>query len=115
MVRNGTLTEFFTGIDGNPGTNQGYIANVAIQDIVFSGLRSTSVSFFQMNNSSVTNCAFIGFLPGRGSSEFGIVDMGSQVGNKYVDNTFDAGFSTALSIGQIPVGDTLTIDCHVQP
>ena len=106
--------DFFRGIDTNPA-GTGWIANIAVQNIVFSCERNTSVSFFQLNASSVSNCQFIGVLPGRGLSEFGILDQGTQTGNKFVDNVFDGGQSVALSIGQFPVVGTLTIDAHVKP
>jgi hypothetical protein len=112
VVQNGTEQDFWIGVDANGGT--GWTSKITIQNITFIGARHASVSFGQVNNSLVSGCRCLGALPGyAGGPPFGIVDYGSQGGNRYVNDTFDAGQTNSLAIGTFPFPGTFTIDCHV--
>jgi hypothetical protein len=74
----------------------------------------TSVQLSQVNASSVTDCSFVG-LPGHSLSIFGIKDLGTQTGNRFVNDTFDGTQATALSLGGGPVFINLVLDCYFQP
>jgi hypothetical protein len=112
VVQNGTAKDFFIGVDANGGT--GWISKITISNITVIGARHASISFGQVNNSLVSGCTCLGALPGyAGGPPFGIVDNGSQGGNRYVNDTFDSGPTNGLSIGQPIFPGTFTIDCHV--
>jgi hypothetical protein len=112
-VRNGTLSEFFVGVDVNPA-GPGWVSNVHLESLVFLADRQTNVQFSQVNASSVTDCSFVG-LPGRSLSIYGIKDLGTQTGNRFANDTFDGTQATALMLGGGPVFTNLVLNCQFQP
>jgi len=90
-----------TAIEVNPNGGSNILANVHIDNIVFYGSRRTSIEFYQVNRSSVTNCTFIGAIPGHSNALYGIQDLGTRTG--YVwrrpgkgGRQRDAGFAKAI-------------------
>jgi hypothetical protein len=101
IVRNGTLSGFKVGVDVNPA-GSGWVSNVHLESLVFLADLQTNVRFYQVNASSVTDCSFVG-LPGHSLSIYGIKDIGTQTGNRFVNYTFDGTQAIALSLGGGPV------------
>jgi hypothetical protein len=113
IVRNGTLTDFVTGIYISPDASaSGFITNVKIQNITFLGELITSIDLERANGCAVNNCNFVG-LPFHSESIYGIKDFRSSTGNSYSGNVFDAQQQFALTIGEFQFPGTLTIDGHV--
>jgi hypothetical protein len=77
-------------------------------NLVFLADLQTNVQFYQVNASSVTDCSFVG-LPGHSLSIYGIKDIGTHTGNRFVNDTFDCTQAIALSLGGGPVFTNLVL------
>jgi hypothetical protein len=104
-VRNGTIEGstpgFLTGYGvvvnedinfGIPTTN--YVSNIHIEDMTFSNFYY-AVDFNQTNSSSITDCDFTS-VPH--SLMVGIIDVASQGGNHYKNDSFDGNESEELVV-----------------
>jgi hypothetical protein len=70
-IRNGTVQHFGVGVDVNPLAT-GFLSNIHINNITFTGDIPAGVQFHQVNSSSVTNCTF------TQCSFYGIRDLDTQ-------------------------------------
>lgn len=88
-IKNGTVVGFYTALAAaapfNGTGDQGYLSNIAIAFISFTG--GGPLGFESVNNSIVSHCNFA--APYQPYSAF-IHDHGSQTGNRYIDDTFSA-------------------------
>jgi hypothetical protein len=104
-IRNGTIQGSTNGIltdygvvvnediqNGIPTTN--YVSNIKIEKITF-GNFYTAVELNQTNSSSITDCSFTSTPE---SEMIGIVDIASQGGNTYKNDSFDGNEDQELVV-----------------
>jgi hypothetical protein len=104
-IKNGTIGSqdqgFSTGIVVNSfppnGTDNNYLANVTIDNVTFAAEREIDVSLYQVNAATVSNCTFLGLFP-QTATQYGILDQGSQGGNRYVNDSFDGGQTNMIAV-----------------
>jgi hypothetical protein len=115
-IRNGTITNFATGIYDVGASD------ITINRVVFNQ-NNQGVSLQSVANATVNNCQFNGKnATGGGIPSAGIYDVSSPGGNAFHNNTFN-NLVSALSIGMLyplnpgdPINTTLTIDgCRIAP
>jgi hypothetical protein len=114
-IENGTLQGFDYGVVAgfNAPSITSFLSNVDIENITFYGDETVDVLFSQVNSSTVSNCTFIGAIPGHSPTEYGIEDGGTQTGNRYSNNSFDDGQSTELAVSSnSPI---VLKHCHFEP
>ena len=114
-IRNGTITNFATGIYDVGASD------ITINRVVFNQ-NNQGISLQSVANATVSNCQFYGKNSPNGFPAAGIYDVSSPGGNAFHNNTF-TNLVNALSIGTLlplnpgdPTNATLTIDgCRVAP
>jgi hypothetical protein len=98
-IRNGTIQGFYDGIQVQTGSATGYVSNIHIEKINLSNSRWAGVEFFQVNSSSIIDCS-VTAPGGSGSavSQWGIRDLSSEGGNRYVNISFDGNQFITLEV-----------------
>jgi hypothetical protein len=102
-IKNGTIVGFFTALAADVSYNgtgvQGYLSNIEITSISFTG--GGPLGLGNVNNSIISNCKFA--APYQPYSSF-INDKGSQTGNRYIDDAFSGGNENPIDMDlQVPM------------
>jgi hypothetical protein len=105
-IRNGTVQHFGVGVDVNPLAT-GFLSNIHINNITFTGDIPAGVQFHQVNSSSVTNCTF------TQCSFYGIRDLDTQTGNQYGYDAFNGEtdfHGAAFAVSFFNLNSTVTLE-----
>jgi hypothetical protein len=101
-------TGFFQGVQVNDQSATTCVTGIQVENVIFNNDGRAAVLFFQANGCSITSCSFFG------QTTYGIEDLYSQTGNKFLDNTFDGGQFTILEV-EGGLGPPKVIDYRASP
>jgi hypothetical protein len=102
-IKNGTIAGFSFSVKANEN-HPNNISNIDIRSITCNGGLYDSIELISVNNSIVRDCSF------NGEGFTGIIDSGSQTGNRYIHDTF-RGPSRPIDISYYSKEVPLTVTC----